>query len=596
MRTAESPNFLKPGARLDAYRIHEWRGGGAYGDVYRGVKDGRPYALKLSKHRQSSDDPAKTYMRQLRELVCLVQVDHPNIARVEGWTRTAAGYGCLVLEYVEGLTLAEWLQETRPTFQQVVRLFAKLADALAHLHSRSVHHRDLSLSNVMVRKSNGEPVIIDLGASEFSGALELTDAPLPPGTNRYRSPEAARFFKEHRDEPSARYDFPPEDDFYSLAACFYDALTDPEPAKNADARKVLRINVNSPTMAPPSARKANPRVPERLSMLVERLLDRDAEKRRPALVSMHSDLEELAVQDGAEWHADVFAPWEESTGSLENDGVARAGSRRRVLTAIAAVAATVLATLGIAVLLRPSPSLEGPPVQAAPELASASSASAPTPSPSTTTPPASAVPSTSVAPVPKESPSVNAPMYLPPSPPAVKKPGKSASAVSPAFLKKCAAAGALAAAMMGCPASQVMPERDTCPTAAVEAMKARYLADGSIIRINVDVNQPQGQGCIRDETGACAAVVGDGEIVSETREFLGRMPKGTRLSGRVWTSGKDVVGRYTWARPPGEEGFPVCFALGDPDDGGAEKQPGSKPGAVLLHSRESIWPVFGKWP
>jgi serine/threonine-protein kinase len=57
------------------------------------VRKAGPYALKLSKHRQSSDDPGKTDQRQLRELVCLVQLDHPNIAKVLGWARTRGGYG-----------------------------------------------------------------------------------------------------------------------------------------------------------------------------------------------------------------------------------------------------------------------------------------------------------------------------------------------------------------------------------------------------------------------------------------------------------------------------------------------------------------------
>lgn len=595
MTTAEPPTFLKPGVRLDSYRIRKWVGGGTYGDVYRGVKDGTPYALKLSKHRQSSDDPAKTYLRQLRELVCLVQLDHPNIAKVHGWTRTADGRGYLALDFVEGWTLAEWLQEMRPTFRQVVCLFAKLADALEHLHSRGVRHRDISMSNIMVRKTNGEPVIVDLGAGEYSGALELTDAPLPPGTNRYRSPEAALFFKEHLDEPSARYSFPAEDDFYSLAVCLYDALTDSEPSKNADERKVPRINVSNPTMAPPLARKVNAYVPEALSALVERLLDRHLDKRRAALALMRSSLEEVAAQDGAEWHVAIFAPSEARSTARESVSPVRADTRRRVLTWAIAVTVAVLATVGVAVSMRSTPSQEGPLAEAAPESARKPRASITDTPPSTTAPLSVEVPfQTAVSPIQKESPVVNSPKNPPPSPPAAKKPQKPASAFSPEFLNRCAAAGALAAASMGCPAAQVMPERESCPAAAVEAMKARNIGDDVEIRINVDVNQRPGKGCTKDETGSCSAVVGDGQVVSETRERLGRMPEGTRLSGRLWTGGEEVVGRYTWASPPGEAGFPVCIALGD--NGGAEKQPGSKPGAVLLHATESVRPIWGKWP
>ncbi|WP_164001581.1 serine/threonine protein kinase [Pyxidicoccus caerfyrddinensis] len=598
MTTAEPPTFLKPGVHLDAYRIRRWRGGGAYGDVYESVKDGRHFALKVTKHRQSSDDPSKTYLRQLRELVCLVQLDHPNIAKVHGWTRTADGRGYLALDFVEGWTLAEWLQEMRPTFQDVLRVFVKLANALEHLHSRGVRHRDISLSNVMVRKSDGEPVIIDLGAGEHSGALELTDAPLPPGTTRYRSPEAARFFKEHRDEPSARYDFPLEDDSYALAVCLFDALTDPEPAKNADARKVPRINVNSLSMAPPPARRANPRVPEPLSARVARLLERDVEKRRPALASMREALEELGAQDSAEWQAEVFASAEEDMGSPETPGVARAGTRRRMLAGAAAVLAAVLAAVGVAMLMRQSPSPEGPPAQAAPESPSGPRAEAPVAPPSTHAPPASAVPSSPEVPVQKESPVVNAPKNQPPSPPVAKKPKKSAPVFSLEFLGKCAAATAFAAAQWGCPASQVLPTQERCPSAAVTAMKHRWLEDGGQFLIRVDVNQAVTPYCERNPAHSmCEVVVGDGEIESETREKYGDLPVGTRLYGRVWTGGKEVVARYTRARPPGEEEIPICVALGLPGgEGGALTQPGSKPGAAVLMSEEPARFIFGQWP
>ncbi|MFP2903515.1 serine/threonine protein kinase [Pyxidicoccus sp. 3LFB2] len=608
MMNADPPNFLKPGAHLDTYRIVRWKGGGAYGDVYEGEKKGKPYALKLSKHRHTSDDPGKTYQRQLRELVCLVQLDHPNIAKVLGWTRTEAGYGYLVLEYVDGWTLAEWLQEERPTFQQVLRVFARLADALAYMHRQGVRHRDLSLSNVMVRKADGEPIIIDLGAGEYSGAHELTDAPLPPGTHRYRSPEAAVFLKKHQNDPSARYDFPPEDDFYSLAVCLYDALTDAEPARRADARKAPRLNVNSPTMAPLPARRVNSRVPEPVSAWVERWLVRDLEKRRPALAAMPSALEELGRQGGAEW-LDTVQPLSEEGGTVPER--TQTGKRRRVRAW--AVAAAVLAAVAMFAWLRVALSPEAPPSRPAPEASSGPRAAAPEPPPSRPTPSTSAVPSPSQVPlVAKESPSVSAPTNPPPSPTAVKKPKKAAPVVSPEFLKQCALVGASAAALMGCPASQVTPTREACPAAAVRAMEERALGRASSFPITVDPKQPDAvkntkeckdRGNWRADIG-CFAIVGDGQIVSVVaEEGIYGLPGGTRLYGQLWTSGDEVVGRYTRAvYPPGfdvgnsgwERDFPVCIALSQ--NGGEKTLPGSKPGAAIISAKPEARAIFGQWP
>ncbi|AFE09907.1 serine/threonine protein kinase [Corallococcus coralloides DSM 2259] len=584
MTTAEVFSYLKPGSRLGAYRVREWKGGGAYGDVYRGVKDGKPVALKLSKHRQHSADPGKTDERLLRELVCLVHVDHPHIAKVQGWARTPQGRGYLVLEYVDGWTLAHWLQNARPTFQQVARLFAKLAHALEHMHGRRVRHRDLSLSNVMVRKVDGEPVLIDLGAGEYSGAQELTDAPLPPGTNRYRSPEAARFFKENKNNPDARYPFPPEDDFYSLAVCLYDALTDVEPARGGwEARKAPRIDVNSPTWAPPSARTANPRVPEALSEWVEKWMARDFEKRLPSLASMREVLEALGAQEGAEWLAPVQAPPEAGSVGPEAPGRPPAKARRRVLAG--AVAAVVLGAFAFA-LLREAPTREAPPVPVVPESSSGPRAQPPQALPSPPAPSASAVPSPSeMPPAVKESPSVPAPKN-----PSSNPPMKSAPAFSRGFLKKCAEAGALSAALLGCPAQQVQPTQQSCTTESVRSMKRLGLTDGMSPNILVDAKQPAfrsrgeceaaGRMWGGDDFAECFTLLGDGNLESEIRETIGRLPEGSRLYGRVWTEGATVVGRYTRARLPNGAEHEVCVSLSL--NGGLDKLPGSKPGAALV--------------
>jgi serine/threonine-protein kinase len=605
MMNVNPPTFLKPGAHFDAYRIREWKGGGSYGDVYSCVREGRPYALKMAKHRYSSDDPGKTYQRLLRELVCLVHLDHPNIIKVLGWSRTPEGYGYLLLEYVDGWTLADWLQHQRPTLQQVLRVFAKLADALAYMHRRGVKHRDVSPSNVMVRRADGEPVIIDLGAGDYSGAYELTEAPLPPGTNRYRSPEAALFFAEHKNNPSARYDFPAEDDLYSLAVCLYDALTDAEPARKKE-RKAPRINVNSPTFPPPPARTANPRVPEVLSGWVERWLTREVEQRRTALTAMPGVLAELSRQGGEEWGGPVHASEEAGPPALEPTP---AGTRRRV--GAVAVAAALLAAVAVAVLAwpRPAPSPQAPPAEAAPESAPGPRETAPGASPSQPAPAASAVPSPSeVSPVKKESPPVS-PSPNPASSETAATPSKKPAPVLPKSLKTGVLAGVCAAGVAGCPGAQVTPTRgETCPPAAVAAMERRRLDEGDPLSVVINPKQPRkrsseckAENRWRDDvrTG-CFTVVGDGEVVSEVSDGTTGLPEGTRLYGRLWTNGDEVVGRYTRAVVPEgadyglERDFPVCIALGD--NGGTPKYSGSKPGAAIVEADAFARPIHGRWP
>ncbi|MFP2934063.1 hypothetical protein ACLESO_54845, partial [Pyxidicoccus sp. 3LG] len=185
-----------------------------------------------------------------------------------------------------------------------------------------------------------------------------------------------------------------------------------------------------------------------------------------------------------------------------------------------------------------------------------------------------------------------------PSPTAAKKPKKAAPVFSPEFLRQCAMAGASAAALMGCPGSQVTPARETCPKEAVRAAQERSLEQDAFFTVHVDARQP----C--PERKACDVTVRDGPI--ETVVTRGRygMPDGTRLYGQASTAGDEVVIRYTRAViPPGvtaryaegtERDFPICAVLGN--DGGAQKEEGSKPGAARVYFQQSARIILGRWP
>ncbi|RKG82026.1 hypothetical protein D7W79_03570 [Corallococcus exercitus] len=164
---------------------------------------------------------------------------------------------------------------------------------------------------------------------------------------------------------------------------------------------------------------------------------------------------------------------------------------------------------------------------------------------------------------------------------------KSVPAFSRGFLKKCAEAGALAAALLGCPAQQVQPTQQSCTTESVRSMKRLGLIDGMSPNILVDAKQPDLESPDECEAagrvwrdGECLTLLGDGKIESEVRRTIGRLPEGSRLYGRVWTEGATVVGRYTRARLPNGAEHDVCVSLSL--NGGLDKLPGSKPGAALV--------------
>jgi serine/threonine protein kinase len=594
MTTAQPLGFLRPGALIDSFRIVKALGEGANGMVLLVKRRGRRFALKLARRREVSDDAAKTNQRMTRELGCLLHLEHPNIIRARAWSHfpdLIGDYSYLVLDYVDGWTLAEWLEKARPTFKQVARVFMKLADALDYMHRQGVFHRDISLSNVLIRKDDGEPFIVDFGAGDFANARELTEGPLPPGTNRFRAPEAVTYWNDHRLDFSARYPFQAKDDQYALAVCLYDALTDAETAKDPEQRAARRITVNSPAMGPPPApRQVNPRVPEALSALVSGAVEHDTAKRLPTLDALRGGLEALVDAGGAEWEAPVFAP----TASAPQGGMAgRARGRRRKVLAVGAV--VVATTAALALLREPSPTPEAPGFPAPESVPHAKAPDAPPPSPAA--PPAAEVPSSApVVPAQKESPTVSAP-EPPQRQPTQKQPKPvPRPTFTPEFLARCAGYTLAAQVAAGCPAPQVRPEREECSAEAVEYMQRLRLRDGQTNTLVLDVNQPG----YADTFG----VYRTGKYIGEISRSESILKEGWRVEGYLWTEGKYVVGRFTKLFPsagakdaagdllPRE--IPVCMVLGN--NGGVEKQEGSKAGAAILRHRVIARWIHGEWP
>ncbi len=183
--------------------------------------------------------------------ILLLFADHPNLVQACGYgylPDKASGNVYLVLDYVDGWTLAEWMERKHPSVHEVLSVFVKIAAALAYMHSRGVLHRDLKLANVLIRKGDGEPIIIDLGGASHALADDLTEEGLPPGTDRSRAPEQFKFLREHKEEHRARYAFQVSDEIFAYGVMLYDLLTDPRPTEERP-REPLNHNRRTPEPA-----------------------------------------------------------------------------------------------------------------------------------------------------------------------------------------------------------------------------------------------------------------------------------------------------------------------------------------------------------
>ena len=192
------------GKTLGHYQITSQLGKGGMGEVYR-AKDqklGRDVAIKVLPEEFAKD--ADRVARFQREAKLLASLNHPNIAAIHG-LEESGGTNFLVLELVEGDTLADRIKAGPIPVEESLKLALQIAEALEAAHEKGVIHRDLKPANIKVTP-DGKVKVLDFGlAKAFAGEqaeLNLSNSPTLSnaatqqgvilGTAAYMSPEQAR--------------------------------------------------------------------------------------------------------------------------------------------------------------------------------------------------------------------------------------------------------------------------------------------------------------------------------------------------------------------------------------------------------------------
>lgn len=190
---------LKPGSRLGVYEVVSLIGRGGMGEVYRGrdARLGRDVALKLLPQATSSD--AASHERLAREARVLASLSHPNVAAIYGLEEDVSSgpvsSAAIVMELVEGETLADRLRRGALPLKEALGIAAQIADALEAAHDKGIVHRDLKPSNVVVTP-DGVVKILDFGLAKLLPdrtqdvtLSALTTPAMLLGTPAYMSPE-----------------------------------------------------------------------------------------------------------------------------------------------------------------------------------------------------------------------------------------------------------------------------------------------------------------------------------------------------------------------------------------------------------------------
>ena len=202
---------LAPGTRLGVYEIASQIAAGGMGEVYRAIDTNlkRAVAIKVLPDALAAD--VERLARLQREAEVLAALNHPHIAQIYGLEKsdpyTGSGHA-IVMEFVDGITLAERIAEGPLPIEDAVAIATQIAEALEAAHEQGIVHRDLKPANIKLRP-DGHAKVLDFGLAKLamgemppSGPAALTASPTLTvhatflgvilGTAAYMSPEQAK--------------------------------------------------------------------------------------------------------------------------------------------------------------------------------------------------------------------------------------------------------------------------------------------------------------------------------------------------------------------------------------------------------------------
>jgi dienelactone hydrolase len=260
------------------------------GEVYkaRDTRLARVVAVKVVSRRLAADPDFRG--RFDREAHLISRLNHPNICTLFDVGRHD-GLDYLVIEFIEGDSLARRLKEGRLAPQQAIEITLQAAQALAHAHQLRIIHRDIKPANVMLTRS-GAVKVLDFGLAKVQEPADASRSGVALGTLAYMAPEQLR-------GESAR----PATDVWSLGCLLYEMLSGARPfAGDTDAAMVANIVSGRP-------HPLDPTVPSALRAIIERALEKEPDRRYQSAAEFAEALARCPLSDPIDVPTSRRAPW-----------------------------------------------------------------------------------------------------------------------------------------------------------------------------------------------------------------------------------------------------------------------------------------------
>jgi eukaryotic-like serine/threonine-protein kinase len=287
---------LSPGARLGPYEVVAPIGAGGMGEVFkaRDTRLDRSVAIKILPAEFAQNTQLR--LRFEREAKTISQLSHANIC-----TLYDVGDGYIVMELLEGETLADRIGKGPLPIDQALKIGAQIADALDCAHRAGVVHRDLKPSNVMLTKSGAK--LLDFGIATEASGLQLrssddqtvqkplTEEGMVLGTFQYMAPEQLA-----GEEADARTDI------FALGAVLYETVTGRRAFEGKNKTSIITAIVSR---EPPRISEVQPFTPPALEHVVRKCLSKDPDDRWQSARDIAAELRWI-IDSGS--NAGVAAP------------------------------------------------------------------------------------------------------------------------------------------------------------------------------------------------------------------------------------------------------------------------------------------------
>ncbi|PJO42754.1 Stk1 family PASTA domain-containing Ser/Thr kinase [Lysinibacillus xylanilyticus] len=260
----------------DRYKIKELIGGGGMSNVYlaHDMILNRDVAIKILRYDFTNED--ELHRRFQREALSATSLTHPNIVSIYD-VGDDGDLHYIVMEYVQGKTLKQYIQEFTPISPaRSVHIMKQLTSAIANAHENHIIHRDIKPQNILM-DAEGNVKITDFGIAMTLSATSFTQTNSVLGTVHYLSPEQARGGTATN-----------KSDIYALGIVLYELLTGELPFSGESAVSIALKHLQSET---PSVRAFDATIPQSLENVVLKATAKDSSHRYSTVEEMQADLE-----------------------------------------------------------------------------------------------------------------------------------------------------------------------------------------------------------------------------------------------------------------------------------------------------------------